>query len=190
MKLLQTNWVHIARLFVKSAIPEITRLANIRTIKAKIHISIFEGENGRCADFEVWAHYKNSYPFNPNFITFFGIKDTSKPDQDSRSCATNRSSIGAIFALNDFSGCSILKRSGFPLTTPARLQGIPDSWTFFGTRTSIARQIGNGVPVPLGKAVAHSIKDLFYCAGILSTARLSSSSSIDLSASSSAAIVD
>ncbi|MBK1546032.1 DNA cytosine methyltransferase [Enterobacter hormaechei] len=39
----------------------------------------------------------------------------------------------------------------------ARLQGIPDNWHFCGDRTSIARQIGNGVPVPLAEAVARSI---------------------------------
>lgn len=42
----------------------------------------------------------------------------------------------------------------------ARIQGIPDSWHFFGARTSIARQIGNGVPVPLAKAVGLSIIEL------------------------------
>ncbi|TLX51402.1 hypothetical protein CWC31_07255 [Pseudoalteromonas ruthenica] len=42
----------------------------------------------------------------------------------------------------------------------ARIQGIPDDWSFVGDRTSIARQIGNGVPVPLAKAVALSITDL------------------------------
>lgn len=43
----------------------------------------------------------------------------------------------------------------------ARLQGIPDHWKMHGDRSSIARQIGNGVPLPLGKAVAHSIASLF-----------------------------
>ncbi len=43
----------------------------------------------------------------------------------------------------------------------ARIQGIPDAWKFVGDRTAIARQIGNGVPVPLAKAVAISIKRLF-----------------------------
>lgn len=43
----------------------------------------------------------------------------------------------------------------------ARLQGVPDSWVFYGDRTSIARQIGNGVPVPLAEAVAKSIAKLF-----------------------------
>ncbi len=40
----------------------------------------------------------------------------------------------------------------------ARLQGIPDGWTFCGDRTSIQRQIGNGVPVPLSRAIAREIK--------------------------------
>ena len=39
----------------------------------------------------------------------------------------------------------------------ARLQGIPDNWVFSGDRSSIARQIGNGVPVPLARAVADAI---------------------------------
>jgi DNA (cytosine-5)-methyltransferase 1 len=43
----------------------------------------------------------------------------------------------------------------------ARLQGIPDSWRFHGDRSSIARQIGNGVPLPLGRAVAKSVVRLF-----------------------------
>lgn len=43
----------------------------------------------------------------------------------------------------------------------ARLQGIPDHWIFHGDRSSIARQIGNGVPIPLAEAVAESIATLF-----------------------------
>lgn len=43
----------------------------------------------------------------------------------------------------------------------ARIQGIPDTWGFCGDRTSIARQIGNGVPVPLAQAVATTIMKLF-----------------------------
>lgn len=39
----------------------------------------------------------------------------------------------------------------------ARLQGVPDSWHFVGSPTSVARQIGNGVPVPLATAVASSV---------------------------------
>lgn len=43
----------------------------------------------------------------------------------------------------------------------ARIQGIPDSWEFHGDRTSIARQIGNGVPLALGRAVALSVMRVF-----------------------------
>ncbi|MDR3575391.1 MAG: DNA cytosine methyltransferase [Anaerolineaceae bacterium] len=43
----------------------------------------------------------------------------------------------------------------------ARLQGVPDAWIFEGDRSSIARQIGNGVPVPLARAVAGAIQSLF-----------------------------
>ena len=43
----------------------------------------------------------------------------------------------------------------------ARLQGIPDHWVFHGDRSSIARQIGNGVPIPLAEAIAKSIAKLF-----------------------------
>ncbi len=39
----------------------------------------------------------------------------------------------------------------------ARLQGVPDSWIFAGKPYPIARQIGNGVPIPLGAAVGRSI---------------------------------
>lgn len=42
----------------------------------------------------------------------------------------------------------------------ARLQGIPDSFTFVGKPEQISRQIGNGVPVSLGRAVAAWIRPL------------------------------
>lgn len=41
----------------------------------------------------------------------------------------------------------------------ARLQGIPDHWTFAGAPLSVTRQIGNGVPVQLATAVAKSVYD-------------------------------
>lgn len=44
----------------------------------------------------------------------------------------------------------------------ARLQGVPDHWIFHGDRSSMARQIGNGVPIPLAEAVARAIATLFY----------------------------
>lgn len=43
----------------------------------------------------------------------------------------------------------------------ARLQGVPDDWRFVGDRSSIARQIGNGVPLHLGTAVARQVRTLF-----------------------------
>ena len=39
----------------------------------------------------------------------------------------------------------------------ALLQGFPASHKFVGSKTAIARQIGNAVPIPLGKAVAEQL---------------------------------
>ena len=39
----------------------------------------------------------------------------------------------------------------------ARLQGIPDQWLLHGKPYPIARQIGNGVPVPMAAAVARQV---------------------------------
>jgi len=39
----------------------------------------------------------------------------------------------------------------------ARLQGFPDDYTWFGSKYSIARQIGNAVPLQLGQALGHHI---------------------------------
>jgi DNA (cytosine-5)-methyltransferase 1 len=36
----------------------------------------------------------------------------------------------------------------------AVLQGFPDTHRFVGSKSSVARQIGNAVPIPLGKAIA------------------------------------
>ena len=36
----------------------------------------------------------------------------------------------------------------------ARLQGVPDRWVLCGKPYPVARQIGNGVPVPMGRAIA------------------------------------
>ena len=41
----------------------------------------------------------------------------------------------------------------------ARLQGVDDDWIFVGKPYPVARQIGNGVPVPLATAVATSVAD-------------------------------
>ena len=39
-----------------------------------------------------------------------------------------------------------------------RLMGFPDDFIFLGSKTEIARQIGNAVPPPLAGAIARSIK--------------------------------
>lgn len=39
----------------------------------------------------------------------------------------------------------------------ARLQGVPDDWTFEGRPYPVARQIGNGVPIQLASAVMSSV---------------------------------
>lgn len=42
----------------------------------------------------------------------------------------------------------------------ARLMGFPDDFVFFGSKTEIAKQIGNAVPPPLAKAIAKMVKDM------------------------------
>jgi DNA (cytosine-5)-methyltransferase 1 len=41
----------------------------------------------------------------------------------------------------------------------ARLQGFPDDYLWVGSKVQIARQIGNAVPIPLGKAIARHLLD-------------------------------
>lgn len=48
----------------------------------------------------------------------------------------------------------------------ARLQGVPDKWTFVGRPYPVARQIGNGVPIQLAAAVAGSVARAFEAAGL------------------------
>lgn len=42
----------------------------------------------------------------------------------------------------------------------ARLQTIPDAWSFVGPRTRVVNQIGNAVPPLLGRAVARGVREL------------------------------
>jgi DNA (cytosine-5)-methyltransferase 1 len=41
----------------------------------------------------------------------------------------------------------------------ARIQGFPDSYRWVGSKTAIARQIGNAVPIPLASALARHLAD-------------------------------
>lgn len=47
------------------------------------------------------------------------------------------------------------------LREAARLHGIDDGWHFVGTPYQVARQIGNGVPPPLGRVVARAVWNCF-----------------------------
>lgn len=40
----------------------------------------------------------------------------------------------------------------------ARLQGFPDTWQFFGRKTTAYRQVGNAFPPPVARAVAHNLR--------------------------------
>ncbi len=40
----------------------------------------------------------------------------------------------------------------------ARLQGFPDTWEFWGSKTNVYRQIGNAFPPPVAQSVGASIK--------------------------------
>jgi DNA (cytosine-5)-methyltransferase 1 len=40
----------------------------------------------------------------------------------------------------------------------ARLQGFPDSWQFFGRKTTAYRQVGNAFPPPVARAVAQNLR--------------------------------
>ena len=43
----------------------------------------------------------------------------------------------------------------------ARIQGFPDDYQWVGSKTSIARQIGNAVPIPLGLAIGRQLAPAF-----------------------------
>jgi hypothetical protein len=40
----------------------------------------------------------------------------------------------------------------------ARIQGLPDSWDFYGAKTADYRQVGNAFPPPVAAALARSIR--------------------------------
>ncbi|MBG0814838.1 DNA cytosine methyltransferase [Planomonospora sp. ID82291] len=47
----------------------------------------------------------------------------------------------------------------------ARLQGFPEEFLWYGSKTEIARQIGNAVPVDLSRAIARQVHDYLRAAG-------------------------
>lgn len=50
----------------------------------------------------------------------------------------------------------------------ARLQGFPDSWEFYGRKTTAYRQIGNAFPPPVARAVATNLRIALALHGRLS----------------------
>jgi DNA (cytosine-5)-methyltransferase 1 len=42
----------------------------------------------------------------------------------------------------------------------ARIQQFPDDWIFEGKTSDCYRQIGNAVPIPLGKAIGQMLKSV------------------------------
>lgn len=75
----------------------------------------------------------------------------SYPDEPSRTVKENH---GGVFVHYEFNR----------VMTPrelARLQSFPDDYKFFGSKSSILKQIGNAVPVGLSKAIANQVTDFF-----------------------------
>ena len=46
----------------------------------------------------------------------------------------------------------------------ARIQCFPDEFVFRGSKTAIAKQIGNAVAVKMAYAIAHTVKRIIYAA--------------------------
>jgi DNA (cytosine-5)-methyltransferase 1 len=83
-----------------------------------------------------------------NATDVWGRIDTSQPSNTIR-CTFQNPSKGRYIHPT--------KNRVLSLREGARLQGVPDSWQFVGKPYSVARQIGNGVPLALSKAVTSSI---------------------------------
>ncbi|MHB2264793.1 DNA cytosine methyltransferase [Aliihoeflea sp. PC F10.4] len=82
----------------------------------------------------------------------WGRMDPHQPSNTVR-CTFQNPSKGRY--LHPFENRVISLREG------ARLQGVPDHWNFIGSPYPVARQIGNGVPVPLAAAVGASLMSVF-----------------------------
>ncbi|HKO42696.1 MAG TPA: DNA cytosine methyltransferase [Pyrinomonadaceae bacterium] len=78
----------------------------------------------------------------------WGRMDWDEPSNTIRTCLLNPSKGRYIHPDQD---------RVISLREAARLQTVPDSWVFCGLPTQIARQIGNGVPIVLGRAVARAV---------------------------------
>lgn len=53
----------------------------------------------------------------------------------------------------------------------ARIQGFPDDWQFVGNATSLYKQIGNAVPVPLGEAIGAMLRSVAENTAVVKTRR-------------------
>ena len=62
-------------------------------------------------------------------------------------------SLGDTAPMPDFCGMPRLT-----VRMVARLQGFPDSWQFFGRKTTAYRQVGNAFPPPVARAVASNLR--------------------------------
>jgi len=85
----------------------------------------------------------------------------------------NRPGNGCYMHPDDGNGARKAQHRLITFREAARLQSFPDDFKFYGTKTSMLKQIGNAVPPLLGKAIASCIKektfvDLFSGAGGMS----------------------
>ncbi|ENY68580.1 Cytosine-specific methyltransferase [Metamycoplasma auris 15026] len=58
--------------------------------------------------------------------------------------------------------CHPIETRPLTIRETARIQSFPDEWQFFGSIASQYRQIGNGVPVNLAKAIGNSIIEALF----------------------------
>jgi DNA (cytosine-5)-methyltransferase 1 len=73
------------------------------------------------------------------------------PDQPSPTVTRNFGTPSSSRCIHPFQNRALSTREG------ARLQGFPDSYVFFGSKTSVNLQIGNAVPPLFGELIAKQI---------------------------------